>query len=278
MTALAPTTTLRSNIEIPVIGLGTWPMRGAEGVTAVRTAIETGYRLVDTAENYENEDAVGQGIAQSGVDRSEIIVTTKFNRRWHSADGVAETFRNSAKRLGVDYIDILMVHWPNPDQGDYPDAVRGLASLLANGDIRAIGVSNFKPAHLRRVIDETGVVPDLNQIQLSPYHARNETRAFDREFGIVTESWSPIGAASDALRSDPVITEIASRHGKTTTQTVLRWHTQLGLVAIPKSSDPGRMQENLDIFDFELTEDELATISGLDRGEADITDSDEFGH
>lgn len=275
---IVPTKTLRSNIEIPVLGFGTWPMRGDEAVTAVRTAIETGYRLLDTAENYGNEDAVGQGIADSGVDRSEIVITTKFNRRWHSEDGVAETFRNSAKRLGVDYIDILMMHWPNPDQDRFVDALRGLGRLLEAGDIRAIGVSNFKPAHLRRVIEETDVVPDINQIELSPYHTRPDARAFNTEQGIVTESWSPIGASSDALRSDPVVTEIASRQGKSTTQTVLRWHVQLGLVAIPKSADAGRMAENLDVFDFELSEDEMARISALDRGESDVTDSDEFGH
>jgi 2,5-diketo-D-gluconate reductase A len=275
---LAPTLTLRSNLEIPVIGLGTWPMRGDEAATAVRTAIQTGYRLVDTAENYENEDGVGRGIAESGVPRDEIVVTTKFNKRWHSVDGVAEAFRQSCQRLGVDYIDVLMVHWPNPGQDRYVDALRGLGRLLANGDIRAIGVSNFKPAHLRRVIDETDVVPDLNQIQLSPYHPRADVRAFDAEQGIVTESWSPIGASSDSLRSDPVVTEIASRHGKSTTQTVLRWHVQLGLVAIPKSGDPGRMAENLDIFDFELSPDEMATISGLERSDSDVADSDQVGH
>ncbi len=278
MIEFAPTQTLRSNIEIPVLGLGTWPMRGAEAATAVRTAIESGYRLLDTAENYGNEEAVGQGIADAGVDRSEIVITTKFNRRWHSEDGVAEAFGNSARRLGVDYIDILMMHWPNPDQDRYVDGLRGLGRLLEAGDIRAIGVSNFKPAHLRRVIEETDVVPDINQIQLSPYTTRPETRAFDAEQGIVTESWSPIGAANDRLRADPVIAGIAATHGKSTTQAVLRWHVQLGLVVIPKSADPGRMAENLDIFDFELTEQEMATISGLDRGESDITDSDEFGH
>ncbi len=278
MTPSAPTLTLRSNIEIPVLGLGTSPMRGDEAAAAVRSALQAGYRLIDTAENYENEEAVGRGLAESGVDRSEVVITTKFNRRWHSVDGVAEAFRASAQRLGVDYIDVFMVHWPNPDQDRFVDAVRGLGRLLEAGDIRAIGVSNFKPAHLRRVIEETDVVPDLNQIQLSPYHVRTESRAFNAENGIVTESYSPLGAASDQLRTDPVVAEIAARHGKSATQAVLRWHVQLGLVAIPKSSDPGRIAENLDIFDFELSEDEMATLSGLDRGEDDVTDSDHAGH
>ncbi len=173
---------------------------------------------------------------------------------------------------------MLMVHWPNPDQDRYVAAVQGLAQLLANGDIRAIGVSNFKPAHLQRVLEETDIVVDVNQIQLSPYNIAAATRAFDAEHGIVTESWSPIGASDAGLRSDPTIAEIAQRYGKSTTQTVLRWHVQLGLVAIPKSADPGRIAENLDIFDFELTEAEMATITGLDRGEADVADSDVVGH
>jgi 2,5-diketo-D-gluconate reductase A len=273
-----PTLTLRNSAEIPVVGFGTSPMRGREATTAVRTAIEAGYRMVDTAENYENEDAVRQGIADSGIDRSEIFLTTKFNRRWHGVDRVAEAFRAGAKRLGTDYVDMLMVHWPNPDQDRYVDAVRGLARLLAEGDIRAIGVSNFKPDHLRRVMEEGDVIPDVNQIQLSPYTTRDGVRAFNGEHGIVTESWSPLGASDAGLRSDPVITEIAERHGKSTTQTVLRWHVQLGLVVIPRSGNAQRIAENLDLFDFELTEDEMATISGLDRGEADITNSDVFGH
>jgi 2,5-diketo-D-gluconate reductase A len=278
MSTTTPTLTLQNNAAIPVLGLGTSPMLGEEATAAVRSALEAGYRLIDTAENYRNEEAVGRGIAQSGVERGEIFLTTKFNRQWHSADGVAEAFRGSSQRLGVDYLDMLMVHWPNPDQDGYVGAVDGLGRLLADGRIRAIGVSNFKPAHLQRVLDETDIVPDVNQIQLSPYHTRAETRAFNAEHGIVTESWSPIGASDAGLRTDPTITAIASRHGKSTTQTVLRWHVQLGLVAIPKSADPGRIAENLDVFDFELSEDEMAQISALDRGDAGLTDSDMFGH
>jgi 2,5-diketo-D-gluconate reductase A len=278
MTALAPTIPLLHGAQIPVIGLGTWPLRGAEAAAAVRTAIEAGYRLVDTAENYQNEDGVGQGIRDSGIDRSEIFVTTKFNRRWHSVEGARQAFEASCQRLGVDYIDLLLIHWPNPDQDRYVQAVEGLAALLEAGSVRAIGASNFKPAHLQRVIDETGIVVDVNQIQLSPYTTRASTRAFDAEHGIVTESWSPIGGSSDDLRSDRVITAIAERHGKTSTQVVLRWHIQLGLVTIPKSGHPGRIAENIDIFDFELDADEMASINALDRGEAAATDSDTTGH
>jgi len=276
--ALAPTVELNSGAEMPVLGLGTWPLRGADCAAVVRTAIEAGYRLVDTAENYRNEDGVGQGIRDSGVDRSEIFVTTKFNKEWHSIEGVREAYLASLARLGVDYLDLLLIHWPNPDQDRYVDAVLGLERLLERGQVRAIGTSNFKPRHLQRVIDETGIVVDVNQVQLSPYTPRNELRAFDAEHGIVTESWSPIGGQGDDLRSDPVIAEIAAGHGKSVTQTVLRWHLQLGLVAVPKSGNPDRIRENIDLFDFELTDDEMATISALDRGEAQVTDSDVFGH
>ena len=156
-----PAVTLRNGLAMPVIGLGTWPLRGAEAAAAVRTALETGYRLVDCAENYRNEDGVGQGIRDSGVPREEVVITTKFNKEWHSVDGVRQAWRASTERLGVDYIDVLMAHWPNPGQDRYVDAVRGLAALLADGSIRAVGVSNFTPAHLRRVEEEAGLVPDL---------------------------------------------------------------------------------------------------------------------
>src|SRR6476619_2589204 len=276
--SVTPTLPLLHGAQIPVIGLGTWPLRGAESAAQVRTAIESGYRLIDTAENYRNEDGVGQGIRDSGIDRSEIFLTTKFNREWHSVDGVRTAYEASLKRLGLDYIDLLLVHWPNPDQDRYVDALRGLQAILDDGGLRAIGTSNFKPAHLQRVQEETGIIPDVNQIQLSPYSTRSDAREYHSEHDIVTESWSPLGASSDALRNDPLITSIANDHGKSPTQIVLRWHVQLGLVVIPRSSQSGRMAENIDIFDFELTEEEMSKISSLDRGESAVTDSDQFGH
>jgi 2,5-diketo-D-gluconate reductase A len=278
MSELAPTLLLRNGAEIPVLGLGTSPLQGTESAKQVRTALEAGYRLIDTAENYRNEDAVGQALRDSGIDRSEVFITTKFNRRWHSVDGVRQAYEASLERLGVDYADLLLVHWPNPDQDRYVDALRGLDALLSDTGLRAIGTSNFKPAHLQRVLDETGITPDVNQIQLSPYSTRNQSRAYHAAHGIVTESWSPLGASGDELRNDPVITGIAEDHGKSPTQVVLRWHVQLGLVVIPRSSNPGRMAENLNIFDFELTEQEMSTIGSLDRGDAVVRDSDEFGH
>jgi 2,5-diketo-D-gluconate reductase A len=278
MPGLAPTLSLRNGAEIPVLGLGTSPLQGAESATQVRTALEAGYRLIDTAENYRNEEAVGQAIRDSRIERSEVFITTKFNRRWHSIDGVRQAYEASLKRLGVDYIDLMLVHWPNPDQGRYVEAVQGLQAILASGGVRAIGTSNFKPAHLQRVLDETGIIPDVNQIQLSPYATRSESRAYHAAHGIVTESWSPLGASSQELRKDPTITAIAKDHGRSPTQIVLRWHTQLGLVAIPRSSNPGRIAENINIFDLDLTEQEMSKISALDRGESVVTDSDEFGH
>ncbi len=273
-----PTVPLRNGLAMPVIGLGTWPLRGAEAAAAVRTALETGYRLVDTAENYRNEDGVGQGLLESGVPREEVVITTKFNKEWHSVDGVRQAWRASTERLGVEYLDVFMVHWPNPGQDRYVDAVQGLAALLEDGSIRAIGVSNFTPAHLLRLEEEAGLVPDLNQIQLSPYASRRAARKYHREHGIVTESWSPIGGSGDGLRSDPVIAEIAAEVGRTPTQVVLRWHVQTGLVAVPKSADPGRIAENLDVFDFELTAEQMARIDALDRGEIDVADPETSGH
>jgi 2,5-diketo-D-gluconate reductase A len=278
MSGFAPNLQLRNGAEIPVLGLGTSPLQGAESAAQVRTALEAGYRLIDTAENYRNEDAVGQAVRNSGIDRSEVFITTKFNRRWHSVDGVRQAYEASLKRLGVDYIDLMLVHWPNPDQDRYVDALRGLEAVLKDTGLRAIGTSNFKPAHLQRVLDETGITPDVNQIQLSPYSTRSASREYHAAHGIVTESWSPLGASSDELRNNPVITGIAKEHGKSPTQVVLRWHIQLGLVTIPRSSNPGRIAENIDIFDFELNEQEMSTISGLDRGESVVTDSDVFGH
>lgn len=278
MAQRAPTLPLRDGVEIPVVGVGTSPLQGDECFRQVLAALEVGYRLVDTAESYGNEAAVGVAIRASGVDRSEIFITTKLNRRWHSVAGVREAFEASSQRLGVDYIDLMLVHWPNPDQDRYVDAVRGLQAVVDSGGLRALGTSNFKPAHLQRVLEETGVTPDVNQIQLSPYATRSASRAYHEAHGIVTESWSPLGASSAELRNDPVIGRIAAEHGRSPSQVVLRWHLQLGLVTIPRSSNPGRLAENLDIFDFELSDEEMGRISALDRGEAGIADSDAVGH
>jgi len=272
-----PTLRLAHGADMPVLGLGTSPMDDAETAGAVEHALGLGYRLVDTAENYGNEVGVGRGIRAAGVPREDVFLTSKFNREWHSVDGARQAFEASAERLGTDHVDLLLIHWPNPDQDRYVDAWRGLVALLEEKRVRAVGTSNFKPAHLQRLLDETGVTPDVNQVQLSPHLTRDATREYDAEHGIVTESWSPLGQGSDLL-DDPVLTDVADRHGRTVAQVVLRWHLQLGLVAIPKSAHPGRLAENLAVLDFELSGDEMDVICALDRGESEAVDSDSFGH
>ncbi|WP_422390752.1 aldo/keto reductase [Arthrobacter sp. N1] len=274
--ALAPTVQLRSGARLPLLGLGTWPLKDDEAATTVERAISAGYRLIDTAENYRNEKGVGEGVRRSGVPREELFITTKFNREHHSVDGVRRAFETSADLLGVDYVDLLLVHWPNPGQGRHVEAVQGIAALMDEGLVRAIGTSNYKPSHLQDVID-AGIVPDVNQIQLDPQRPRIVDRAFHDEHGIVTESWSPLGQGSGLL-DEPAVRAIAEAHGMTPAQVVLRWHVQQGLVAIPKSSHPERLAQNLDVFDIELSGEEVASLYLLESQEAEIVDSDEFGH
>jgi 2,5-diketo-D-gluconate reductase A len=275
MSELAPTVTLSNGAQMPRLGLGTSPMNDADAERAVVQALELGYRLIDTAENYRNE--VGVGRALKSIPREEVFVTSKFNKRWHSVEGARTAFEASAEKLGVDYLDLLLIHWPNPDQDQYVEAWRGLIALREAGLVRAIGTSNFKPSHLRRLIDETGVAPEVNQIQLSPLWTKQENRDFHAEHGIVTEAWSPIGKGGDLL-NHPTIVEAARAHDRTPAQIVLRWEVQLNVVPIPKSSDRTRLQQNLAVFDFELTDDELASLSALDGSGSTPADSDRFGH
>ena len=272
-----PNVTLANGIEMPALGLGTSPMGDGQAEAIVAAALRAGYRLIDTAENYRNEAGVGRGIRASGVDRDEVFVTTKFNERWHGEAEAQQAFANSAERLGLDRIDLLLIHWPNPRKDRYVEAWRGLLRLLEDGKVRAIGVSNFKPAHLDRLLGETGVAPHVNQIELDPTHSRPEERAYHAAHGIVTESWSPIGAGGDLL-ADPTIVDVARRRSKTPAQIVLRWHVQLGLVPIPKTSKPERLAENRDVFDFELDEADMDELASLDGGDEGVTDADRFGH
>ena len=272
-----PTVTLANGVAMPALGLGTSPMGDDDTETTVMAALGVGYRLIDTAEGYGNERGVGRGIRASGVDRDEIFVTTKLNQRWHGVEEAQQAFANSAERLGLDRIDLLLIHWPNPRKDRYVDAWRGLMKLLEDGKVRAIGVSNFKPAHLDRLLSETDVAPHVNQIELDPTKGRAEERRYHEEHGVVTESWSPIGAGGDLL-SDATIGDVARAHGKTPAQVVLRWHVQLGLIAIPKTSKPKRLEENIDLFDFELSPEDMGRITGLDRHGEGVTDSDSFGH
>ncbi len=272
-----PTLTLANGVAMPSLGLGTSPMGDRAAEEIVAAALRDGYRLIDTAENYRNEGGVGRGIRASGVDRDEVFVTTKFNERWHGEAEARQAFANAAERLGLAHIDLLLIHWPNPQKDRYVEAWKGLLSLLEDGSVRAIGVSNFKPAHLDRLLEATGVAPHVNQIQLDPTRSRPEERAYHAAHGIVTESWSPIGAGAGLL-ADPTIVDLARRRSKTPAQIVLRWHVQLGLVPIPKTSKPERLAENRAVFDFELTPADLEELGALDRHDEGVMDSDRFGH
>jgi 2,5-diketo-D-gluconate reductase A len=273
-----PTLRLLHGADIPQLGLGTSPMGDDEAERVVADALAAGYRLIDTAEAYGNEVGVGAGIRASGVPRAELFVTTKFNKRWHGKDLAQQAYEGSIDRLGLDYLDLLLIHWPNPGQDRYVQAWDGMVQLLESSRVRAIGTSNFTPAHLDRIITETSVVPDVNQIQLDPTATRVDARAYHFAQGIVTESYSPLGGQGAKVLTEPVVVRIAEETGRTPAQVVLRWHVELGLVAVPRSSDPERLRQNLDVFDFQLTEDQVAALSGLDRGEGAVTDSDRFGH
>jgi 2,5-diketo-D-gluconate reductase A len=272
-----PRVSLSGGAQMPVLGLGTWPMDDAEADAAVGEAFARGYRLVDTAYGYRNERGVGRAVRASGVPRSEAFVTTKLNGEWHGDCEAGEALGDSLDRLGMDYVDLYLIHWPMPWRDRYVDAWRGLLRLRADGLARAVGVSNFKPAHLDRLLAETGEAPEVNQIQLDPTVARAESRAFHSAHGIITQSWGPLGHGRELLRH-PVIGRIADRHGRTPAQVILRWHLDLGLTAVPKTSSPERMAANLDVFDFRLPAEDLAELAALDRGEAAATDSDATGH
>jgi 2,5-diketo-D-gluconate reductase A len=274
---VAPSVKLANGVAMPALGLGTSPMNGAEAERVVASAIEAGYRLFDTAENYGNEASVGKGIRASGIDREEVFVTTKFNAKWHGFDQVQQAFTNSAERLGLDYIDLLLIHWPNPAQNRFADAWRGMLQLLDEGKLGAVGVSNFKPGHINRLLEATGVAPHVNQLQLNPWLTRQAERDYNVAHGIVTESWAPIGHGSELLK-EKAIADIAHQHARTPAQVVLRWHVQQGCIPIPKTSNPKRLAENIAVFDFALSDDEIATISRLDRGGEGVMDSDRFGH
>lgn len=276
MPAITPTIKLANGVQMPVFGLGTWPMNNIEAATAVETALTNGYRLVDTAESYGNESGIGEGLRRSGIAREDVFITSKFNKQWHSIDGVCRAFEASASRLGVDYIDLFLIHSPDPAQGLYVEAFQGLEALLRAGKVRSIGTSNFKPAHLQRLL-EAGLSPHVNQIQLDPEHVSAEIRELHRQNGVVTGAYSPLGRGGSFLK-DPAITAPAAKYRKTPSQIVLRWHTQQGIPTAAKSSNPQRQRENLDIFDFELTEIEILGINSLDTGEPARLDSDTYAH
>jgi diketogulonate reductase-like aldo/keto reductase len=255
-----PTYTLNDGTTIPAVGLGTWPMSDEEAERAVAGALETGYRLVDTATNYRNESGVGLGITRSGIPREEVVVTTKLPGRHHGHEETLASFEESRRRLGLEYVDLYLIHWPLPRVDKYVDSWRAMIRLREDGLVRSIGVSNFTAEHIERLEKETGVLPSVNQIELHPLFPQEQLRAFHGAKGIVTESWSPLGRGSSLLE-DPSVVSVAEAHRVTPGQVVLRWHTQLGALPIPKSSDPERQRQNLDIFAFELDADQMAAVT-----------------
>lgn len=263
-----PTYTLNDGHAIPAIGFGTYPLVGADGYRAIRTALDAGYRLIDSAVNYENEGTVGKAVRdflrESGVDRSELTIQTKLPGRHHETARAIQSGYESAARLGLDQIDVLLIHWPNPITGKYLQAWEGLVALREQGVVRSVGVSNFTAPLLGEIITATGVTPVLNQVELHPYFSQAELRAEHTRLGIVTQPWSPLGKRKPAY-DEPEVADAAAAHGVSPAQAVLRWHLQLGNLPVPKSATPERQAENLDVFGFELSEAEMAAISALTR-------------
>ncbi|MFE7932312.1 aldo/keto reductase [Streptomyces sp. NPDC057456] len=255
-----PEYTLNDGTKLPALGLGTWPMDDAQAERAVAEALGLGYRLVDTATNYRNESGVGRGVARGGVPREDLVVATKVPGRHHGYEETLASFEESRQRLGLDYVDLYLIHWPLPRVDKFVDSWRAMIKLREDGLVRSIGVSNFTAAHIERLEKETGVLPSVNQIELHPLFPQVELRAFHEAKGVRTESWSPLGRGS-ALLEDPAVVSVAESLGVTPGQVVLRWHLQLGAVPIPKSSSPERQRANLDVFGFELGPAQLAAIA-----------------
>ncbi|WP_438290707.1 aldo/keto reductase [Streptomyces sp. HUAS TT7] len=260
-----PSITLNNGVEMPQLGFGVWQVPDDEATKAVATAIESGYRSIDTAAIYDNERGTGKAVAASGVAREDLFVTTKL---WNSEQGYDSTLRAfdaSLDKLGLDYVDLYLIHWPVPAKDAYVDTYAAFEKIYADGRAKAIGVSNFQPVHLERLLGETSVVPAVNQIELHPQLAQAESRALHAKHSIATEAWSPLGQGRGLLEV-PTIVAIAQKHGKTAAQVVLRWHLQIGNVVIPKSVTPSRIKENIEVFDFELDADDLAALAALDEG------------
>ncbi|WP_432016796.1 aldo/keto reductase [Streptomyces hydrogenans] len=258
-----PTVTLNNGVEIPQLGFGVFQVPDEETTAAVSSALEAGYRSLDTAAIYGNEAGVGKALAASGISREELFVTTKLWNADQGHDAALRAFDDSLAKLGLDYVDMYLIHWPTPARDLYKETWKAIEKLVADGRVRAAGVSNFQPDHLKRLIDGADLVPAVNQVELHPGLQQNELRAVHAELGIATEAWSPL--AQGAVLGDEAVTVIAGRHGKSPAQVVLRWHLQLGNIVIPKSVTPERIRQNLDVFDFTLTDDEMAALAGLDR-------------
>ena len=272
-----PTFTAHNGFALPAIGLGTYGLNGDAGAEAVAGGIGAGYRLIDTAFNYENEGSVGRGVAASDVDRSQIIVTTKLPGRHHPTAKARTSVEESRSRLGLDATDLHLIHWPNPSQDEYVQAWAALVDAQARGVVRQIGVSNFLPEHLERIERETGVRPVVNQIEVHPYFPQEEQLAYHREHGILTEAWSPLGRAKELL-DEAVIHEVAAAHGTTPAQTVLAWHVARGTVSIPKASSREHQEANLVAAEIVLDDAEVSAITALGRPDGRMFDADPRTH
>jgi 2,5-diketo-D-gluconate reductase A len=262
-TPTIPAITLNNGVRMPQLGFGVFQVSDAGTTAAVSLALAAGYRSIDTAAIYGNEAGTGRAIAESGIDRAELFITSKLWVADLGYDATLAAFEASLDKLGLDYLDLYLIHWPAPATNRYLESWRALEQLLAEGAVRAIGVSNFLPEHLQKVIDLGGTVPAINQIELHPVLQQQDVAAFNTAHGIVTEAWSPL--AQGAVLADPTVADIAGRHGVSAAQAILRWHLQRGRIIIPKSVTPERIRENLDVFGFELTADELSVIDALER-------------
>lgn len=270
-----PSITLNNGTVMPQLGFGVWQIPDDEAASAVRTALDEGYRSIDTAAIYKNEKGTGEAIAASGLPRDELFVTTKLWNAEQGYDSTLRAFDASLDRLGLEYVDLYLIHWPVPEQDKYVDTFKAFEKIHSEGRAKAIGVSNFKPAHLRRLLEETGIVPAVNQIELHPHLQQAESRAFHADHGIATEAWSPLGQGKELL-GEPKLAEIAEKHGRTPAQVVLRWHLQIGNVVIPKSATPSRIRENIDVFGFELDAADLEAVAGLNTDTRLGADPDEM--
>ncbi|WP_405463686.1 aldo/keto reductase [Streptomyces griseoaurantiacus] len=264
MSSKVPPIILNNGVEMPQLGFGVWQVADDEAERAVSTALEAGYRSIDTAAIYGNEEGTGRAIASSGLPREELFVTTKLWNADQGHDSTLRAFDTSLKKLGLEYVDLYLIHWPMPDRGTFVDTYKAFEKLYEEGRAKAIGVSNFLPEHLTTLLEATSVVPAVNQIELHPQLQQQTAREVHAEHGIATEAWSPLGSGKGLL-DVPAIVAIARKHGRTPAQVVLRWHLQLGNVVIPKSVTPSRIKENFDVFDFSLDEEDLGAISALDE-------------
>jgi 2,5-diketo-D-gluconate reductase A len=272
-----PQITLNNGRSIPQLGFGVFQIERKDTAEAVSTALQAGYRHIDTAEMYGNEREVGEAVAKSGLDRADIFVTSKLSNDAHLPEDARLAFELSLQELGFDYLDLFLIHWPLPTRydGDFVSTWKALEEFYRDGRARSIGVSNFQPHHLRRLHEETEVPPAVNQIEVHPYLTQDEVRGFCAEHGIAVEAWSPIGQGLEL--EDPTIVSIAQRAGKTPAQVILRWHIQRGDIVFPKSVTPSRVKENFDIFDFELADGDVAEISALNKDQRTGPDPDKFG-